>query len=223
MEGVKSLREVTVRYSDQFADVVTEKLLTYAVGRGVEGPTVAGRRQRGRLGEAQVHEDVVEGVDAARQHHVGAAQHQLVDGHRDGGEARKRGQEALGGEVIVPPGDLPSSRAIRFSGSQIPTLPLREGLQIPPEHRGLPTQHNPRNMIPQSALDVSTCVASAAVGLHDRSDLNKPRCRSRRTIILIKSDPLLALLFLVDLAAFLYNVARINLSVRSRSGMISGN
>jgi hypothetical protein len=30
------LREVTVRYSDQFAEVVTEKLLTYALGRGVE-------------------------------------------------------------------------------------------------------------------------------------------------------------------------------------------
>jgi hypothetical protein len=38
LEGVKSLREVTVRYSDQFARVVTEKLLTYALGRGVEYP-----------------------------------------------------------------------------------------------------------------------------------------------------------------------------------------
>jgi len=30
------LRELTKRYSDQFAQVVTEKLLTYAVGRGME-------------------------------------------------------------------------------------------------------------------------------------------------------------------------------------------
>ena len=36
LEGVTTLREVTVRYSDQFARVVTEKLLTYALGRGVE-------------------------------------------------------------------------------------------------------------------------------------------------------------------------------------------
>ena len=36
LEGVKSLRELTKRYSDQFAQVVTEKLLTYAVGRGME-------------------------------------------------------------------------------------------------------------------------------------------------------------------------------------------
>jgi hypothetical protein len=38
LDGVGSLREVTVRYSDRFAQVVTEKLLTYAVGRGMEDP-----------------------------------------------------------------------------------------------------------------------------------------------------------------------------------------
>ena len=36
LEGVKTLRELTVRHGDQFAEVVTEKLLTYALGRGVE-------------------------------------------------------------------------------------------------------------------------------------------------------------------------------------------
>ena len=36
LDGVKSLRDLTRRYSDQFAEVVTEKLLTYAVGRGME-------------------------------------------------------------------------------------------------------------------------------------------------------------------------------------------
>jgi hypothetical protein len=38
LEGVNSLRDVTVRYSDQFARVVTEKLLTYSLGRGFEDP-----------------------------------------------------------------------------------------------------------------------------------------------------------------------------------------
>jgi hypothetical protein len=36
LEGVQSLRELTLRYGDQFAQVMTEKLLTYAIGRGVE-------------------------------------------------------------------------------------------------------------------------------------------------------------------------------------------
>ena len=36
LDGVVSLRNSLIRYSDQFARVVTEKLLTYALGRGVE-------------------------------------------------------------------------------------------------------------------------------------------------------------------------------------------
>jgi hypothetical protein len=36
LEGVQSLRELTVRNSDLFAEAVTEKLLTYAIGRGLE-------------------------------------------------------------------------------------------------------------------------------------------------------------------------------------------
>jgi hypothetical protein len=43
VNGVASLRGVLVRYSDQFLRVATEKLLTYALGRGVEDqdmPTV---------------------------------------------------------------------------------------------------------------------------------------------------------------------------------------
>ena len=36
VDGVASLRDALVRYSDQFVRVVTEKLLTYALGRGVE-------------------------------------------------------------------------------------------------------------------------------------------------------------------------------------------
>jgi hypothetical protein len=36
INGVVDLRNALVRYSPQFARTVTEKLLTYAVGRGVE-------------------------------------------------------------------------------------------------------------------------------------------------------------------------------------------
>jgi cytochrome c5 len=38
VDGVVSLRDVLVRYQDQFTRVVAEKLLTYALGRGVEYP-----------------------------------------------------------------------------------------------------------------------------------------------------------------------------------------
>ena len=38
VDGVVSLRDVLVRYQDQFVRVVAEKLLTYALGRGVEYP-----------------------------------------------------------------------------------------------------------------------------------------------------------------------------------------
>ena len=36
LDGVGSLRNLSVRYSDQFVRVIAEKLLTYALGRGVE-------------------------------------------------------------------------------------------------------------------------------------------------------------------------------------------
>ncbi len=36
LDGVKGLREALMRYSPQFARVVTEKLLIYAMGRGTE-------------------------------------------------------------------------------------------------------------------------------------------------------------------------------------------
>jgi hypothetical protein len=36
MNGVADLRQALLRYSDQFVRNVTEKLLTYAMGRGVE-------------------------------------------------------------------------------------------------------------------------------------------------------------------------------------------
>jgi hypothetical protein len=36
LNGIQSLRDITVRGGDQFAQVVTEKLLTYALGRGLE-------------------------------------------------------------------------------------------------------------------------------------------------------------------------------------------
>ena len=36
LDGISSLRDLTIRNGEQFARVITEKLLTYAVGRGME-------------------------------------------------------------------------------------------------------------------------------------------------------------------------------------------
>jgi hypothetical protein len=36
LDGIKGLRDLAIRNSDAFAEVVTEKLLTYAIGRGLE-------------------------------------------------------------------------------------------------------------------------------------------------------------------------------------------
>jgi hypothetical protein len=53
LEGVGSLREVTMRYGDRFAQVVTEKLLTYAVGRGMEDPDMPMVRSITRAAKAK--------------------------------------------------------------------------------------------------------------------------------------------------------------------------
>ena len=52
-----------------------------AVGCVRERATVSGGRERWRLRETHVHEDVVHRVDAAAQHHVRVAELQLVDAH----------------------------------------------------------------------------------------------------------------------------------------------
>ena len=36
IDGIVGLREMLLKYQDQFVRVVTEKLMTYALGRGVE-------------------------------------------------------------------------------------------------------------------------------------------------------------------------------------------
>ncbi len=52
LEGVHSLREVLMARSDMFAKVVIEKLLTYALGRGVEYPDMPTVRAIARESEA---------------------------------------------------------------------------------------------------------------------------------------------------------------------------
>ncbi len=56
------------------------------VGVGAERPRVARRRERRSLAEAHIHEDIVEHIDAAGDHHVGVPGVQLHRGHVEGAE-----------------------------------------------------------------------------------------------------------------------------------------
>ena len=88
-----------------------------AVAVAVEGPGVAGLRERRRRREALVHEDVVEGVDAARDDDVGAAGPELHHAHLDGAQGARAGRvdHAVGAAQVQPIGDA--------SGDHVPQEP----------------------------------------------------------------------------------------------------
>ena len=65
-----------------------------AVGLVAEGAAVAAQRERRRLREAEVHEDVVESVDAAGDDEVAVPELQLGDGHRERAQGRSAGRVA---------------------------------------------------------------------------------------------------------------------------------
>ena len=62
-----------------------------AVCRVGEGAAVAGGRERGRLAEAHVHEDVVHRVDAARDHEIRLPELELVHAHGHGRHGARAG------------------------------------------------------------------------------------------------------------------------------------
>ena len=72
------------------------------VSPGIEGPCITAWRQGRGFAEAHVHEDVVEGVDTSRHHHVGPAGCKFQAGHVDGAErAGARGiYDAVGSAEI---------------------------------------------------------------------------------------------------------------------------
>ena len=80
-----------------------------AVGRVGEGSAVAGRRQGRRLAEAHVHEDVVEGVDAAGDHEVRLPELQLVEPHRQRRHGARAGRvgDGVGATQIEAVRDAP--------------------------------------------------------------------------------------------------------------------
>jgi hypothetical protein len=64
LTGPASLRNAMVRYSDQYVRVVTEKLLTYALGRGTDGADMPVVRSvvRGATGSHYRFSDLVLGI-----------------------------------------------------------------------------------------------------------------------------------------------------------------
>ena len=62
-----------------------------AVTIGIEGSRVSGRRQRRRLAEAGVHEDIVEGVDTTGHNHVGVSGREFQGGQVKGAQRAAAG------------------------------------------------------------------------------------------------------------------------------------
>ena len=97
-----------------------------------EGAAILCRRERGRLAEAHEHEDVVQRIDAPRDHQVRGAGLQLVRGHGD----RREGARACGvrDEVrapeIEPVGD-PARDDVAQEAGEARLLPGREVLGDP--------------------------------------------------------------------------------------------
>ena len=94
-----------------------------------EGPAVAGARERRGLAEADVHEHVVHGVDAAGDDHVGAPELEVGDGHghrREGAGAGGVG-DAVGPVQVEPVGDAAGDHVAEEPG-EARLRPLGEAL-----------------------------------------------------------------------------------------------
>ena len=97
-----------------------------AVGLIGERPAVTRRRERRGLAEAHEHEDLVQRVDAARDHQIAVAQVQLLGGH---GQGRERGRtrsvgHAVRAAEIEPVGD-PTGHDVAEQPREAALLPGR--------------------------------------------------------------------------------------------------
>ena len=92
-----------------------------AVAVGIEGAGVAARREGRRFAEAGVHEDVVKGIDAAGDDHVGFARRQLQGGQVDGGEGAAAGgvADAVGAAEIEVTADAAGDDVAEETGKGI--------------------------------------------------------------------------------------------------------
>ena len=95
-----------------------------AITLSTKGSAITRRRQGRGLGEAHVHEDIVQGIHATAQHHVGSACLQLHKGHVKGAKATRTGRvdDAVRAAEVEPVGDPP--------GHDVAKQP-REGALLP--------------------------------------------------------------------------------------------
>ena len=91
-----------------------------------EGSAVTTRRQRGDLGEALEHQDVVEGVDSTGDHHVRFTKIELVEPDLESGQGActSRVDDAVRPTEIEPVGDSPGDDVAEKSGEGV-FLPRR--------------------------------------------------------------------------------------------------
>ncbi len=97
-----------------------------AVGLRVEGAAVPRERQRGRLRETHEHEDVVEGLDTAGDHEIGAAEVQFLHPHGEGSEGGGAGRvdDAVGAAEVQAVRDASGDHVAEKAGESV-FLPRR--------------------------------------------------------------------------------------------------
>ena len=91
------------------------------VGRGVEGPTAAGGRERVDRPEEEVLVDAVVEVGTAAEHHVGVAGEELLAGHVEGGQGCGTGgvDGAVHPAQVEPVGDPAGDDVGQHSGEAV--------------------------------------------------------------------------------------------------------
>ena len=99
------------------------------VGGGVEGFRVAGGGECRGLAEAHVHEDVVKGIDAAGDHHIGLTRGQFHPGQVKGAEGTGTGgvHHAVGPSQVVLLADPAGHHIPQESGKRV-FLPVDIGV-----------------------------------------------------------------------------------------------
>ena len=140
----------------------------------VEGAAVARGRERRRLAEAHVHEDVVQRVHAAGHHHVALAEAELVDREVHGGERAGAG----GVRDAVRAAEV---QAVRDAAGDDVAEEAREGALLPTDvvagdaiagllHVGLAHAHAAQRALPHGALEPAHERAQQLLGAGDAED-----------------------------------------------------
>ena len=125
--------------------VANPSLIAIPSALASNGPAASGRRERVRLGEAQVRERVLDRVDAAREHHVAGADLQLPGAEADRAQRRGAGRVdgVVGAAEVEPVGDAaggdvhqqPGEAVLGPLGQPLEQLLLQLRVGVPEQRR----------------------------------------------------------------------------------------